>query len=473
MSNVRISNGSPTLERMEARQSEYPKPSACRNLFGPVNHEELNRDLKKHRKEMEEACQRKWNFDFQNHKPLEGRYEWQAVEKGSSPDFYFRPPRLPKAVCKSAGRQSLDQSHLYLSTSTAKESLQAGGARFWVHNVKCLLAMKKISEFPYEDHIQNCSSDPGELALGNMMKTQKDVVQTSIDSSRLSLGGNVKLDVPLICPKHNRCENFALLTILKFLRDGDSLVPDHSDGALNISFKEPLHTDFPVYSVCKEGKQSYADPLLSLAASLLWYTLLYWIRPMSCLWNAGLRPFCRYRVRCSEWPQSVRLYDGPFQKLMSPSQSQEQLGKKGKEREKECHYWEELRHYGDGDLDSKTSCKVFKVRAVFSKRQKEIGCEKHLRKEEKMVAEGNIWRTTGEEGSQGQHGGQRMMEQGITQLWMKSKPQSEPPHGLPLLTNFKSSFCKKIPAYEADSTSWSGSSQKTNSMSNDDLGQVT
>ncbi|NWW42799.1 CDN1B inhibitor, partial [Pedionomus torquatus] len=59
MSNVRISNGSPTLERMEARQSEYPKPSACRNLFGPVNHEELNRELL-------------------------------------------------KAVCKSAGRQSLD-----------------------------------------------------------------------------------------------------------------------------------------------------------------------------------------------------------------------------------------------------------------------------------------------------------------------------------------------------------------------------
>ncbi|KAM6314482.1 cyclin-dependent kinase inhibitor 1B isoform 2-T2 [Podargus strigoides] len=73
MSNVRISNGSPTLERMEARQSEYPKPSACRNLFGPVNHEELNRDLVQHRRELEAACQRRWNFDFQNHKPLEGR----------------------------------------------------------------------------------------------------------------------------------------------------------------------------------------------------------------------------------------------------------------------------------------------------------------------------------------------------------------------------------------------------------------
>lgn len=108
MSNVRISNGSPTLERMEARQAEYPKPSACRNLFGPVNHEELNRDLNRHLQEMEEAYRRKWNFDFQNHRPLEGRYEWQAVEKGSSPDFYFRPPRLRKAACKSAGRQSLD-----------------------------------------------------------------------------------------------------------------------------------------------------------------------------------------------------------------------------------------------------------------------------------------------------------------------------------------------------------------------------
>ena len=82
MSNVRVSNGSPSLERMDARQAEYPKPSACRNLFGPVNHEELTRDLEKHCRDMEEASQRKWNFDFQNHKPLEGKYEWQEVKKG-------------------------------------------------------------------------------------------------------------------------------------------------------------------------------------------------------------------------------------------------------------------------------------------------------------------------------------------------------------------------------------------------------
>lgn len=110
MSNVRVSNGSPSLERMDARQAEHPKPSACRNLFGPVNHEELTRDLEKHCRDMEEASQRKWNFDFQNHKPLEGRYEWQEVEKGSLPEFYYRPPRPPKGACKVPAQESQDVS---------------------------------------------------------------------------------------------------------------------------------------------------------------------------------------------------------------------------------------------------------------------------------------------------------------------------------------------------------------------------
>lgn len=108
MSNVRVSNGSPSLERMDARQAEYPKPSACRNLFGPVDHEELTRDLEKHCRDMEEASRRKWNFDFQNHKPLEGRYEWQEVEKGSLPEFYYRPPRPPKGACKVPAQESQD-----------------------------------------------------------------------------------------------------------------------------------------------------------------------------------------------------------------------------------------------------------------------------------------------------------------------------------------------------------------------------
>ncbi|XP_036312295.1 cyclin-dependent kinase inhibitor 1B isoform X2 [Pipistrellus kuhlii] len=110
MSTVRVSNGSPSLERMDARQAEYPKPSACRNLFGPVDHEELTRDLEKHCRDIEEASQRKWNFDFKNHKPLEGRYEWQEVDKGSLPEFYYRAPRPPKGAGKVPAQEGQDGS---------------------------------------------------------------------------------------------------------------------------------------------------------------------------------------------------------------------------------------------------------------------------------------------------------------------------------------------------------------------------
>jgi len=93
MSNVRLSNGSPTLERTDARVSEHPKPSFCRNLFGPVDHEELKRELKGHFQEMEEDASAKWNFDFANHKPLNGRFKWDLVDCKDLPDFYNKPPR--------------------------------------------------------------------------------------------------------------------------------------------------------------------------------------------------------------------------------------------------------------------------------------------------------------------------------------------------------------------------------------------
>jgi len=94
MSNVRLSNGSPTLERMEARVSDQPKPSACRNLFGPVDHEELKKDFQRHLKAMEDASTDAWNFDFSTHTPrADGRFQWEALDIRSVPGFYSRSER--------------------------------------------------------------------------------------------------------------------------------------------------------------------------------------------------------------------------------------------------------------------------------------------------------------------------------------------------------------------------------------------
>nr|XP_056718737.1 cyclin-dependent kinase inhibitor 1B [Euleptes europaea] len=94
MSRVRLSSGgSPALERPDAS----PKPSACRSLFGPVDRDELARELRRHRRQLAQAGRAAWNFDFQRHRPLGGRYEWQALDPHALPDFYSRPPRLRAA----------------------------------------------------------------------------------------------------------------------------------------------------------------------------------------------------------------------------------------------------------------------------------------------------------------------------------------------------------------------------------------
>ncbi|XP_028305806.1 cyclin dependent kinase inhibitor 1Bb [Gouania willdenowi] len=96
MSDVRLSNDSPTLGRTEPRVSEHPKPSACRNLFGSVDHDELKQDLKIHLRDLEQAASSKWGFDFGRHKPLSnGRLDWELVDCTEVPDFYREKGACP------------------------------------------------------------------------------------------------------------------------------------------------------------------------------------------------------------------------------------------------------------------------------------------------------------------------------------------------------------------------------------------
>lgn len=88
MSNVQLS--SMALERLVARRT-FPlhrRTSVCRNLFGPVDHDELSRDMKAKLREISEHSQQRWNFDFDRHTPLDGDYQWEEVEVERSPAFY-------------------------------------------------------------------------------------------------------------------------------------------------------------------------------------------------------------------------------------------------------------------------------------------------------------------------------------------------------------------------------------------------
>uniref|UniRef100_A0A8C8K7V9 Cyclin-dependent kinase inhibitor domain-containing protein n=1 Tax=Oncorhynchus tshawytscha TaxID=74940 RepID=A0A8C8K7V9_ONCTS len=60
----------------------------CRNLFGPVDHDKLNRDMKSKMREISYRDQQKWNFNFEAEVPLPGDYVWEETPVDTSPVSY-------------------------------------------------------------------------------------------------------------------------------------------------------------------------------------------------------------------------------------------------------------------------------------------------------------------------------------------------------------------------------------------------
>ncbi|NXG49990.1 CDN1A inhibitor, partial [Psilopogon haemacephalus] len=48
-----------------------------RNLFGPIDHEQLQQDLAYMLHSSIERAQQKWNFDFLQEVPMEGLLQWE------------------------------------------------------------------------------------------------------------------------------------------------------------------------------------------------------------------------------------------------------------------------------------------------------------------------------------------------------------------------------------------------------------
>ncbi|XP_076971488.1 cyclin-dependent kinase inhibitor 1C [Tamandua tetradactyla] len=80
------------MERLVARRTfpMYARTSACRTLFGPVDHEELRRELQIRLAELNAEDQRRWDYNFQRDEPLRGpgRLQWTEVDSESVPAFY-------------------------------------------------------------------------------------------------------------------------------------------------------------------------------------------------------------------------------------------------------------------------------------------------------------------------------------------------------------------------------------------------
>ncbi|XP_062248875.1 cyclin dependent kinase inhibitor 1Ca [Platichthys flesus] len=78
------------------------RESVCRSLFGPVDQEQLRRDLKLRLREMSEQDSRRWNFNFQAETPLPGRFQWEEIPSDCAAAFYLEPVEPREAACTPA-----------------------------------------------------------------------------------------------------------------------------------------------------------------------------------------------------------------------------------------------------------------------------------------------------------------------------------------------------------------------------------
>ncbi|XP_056307722.1 cyclin-dependent kinase inhibitor 1B [Danio aesculapii] len=68
--------------------SQLKRTGTCRNLFGPVDHDELRRELASKLREISERDQQRWNFNFSEGQPLDGDLKWEESPAEGCPLFY-------------------------------------------------------------------------------------------------------------------------------------------------------------------------------------------------------------------------------------------------------------------------------------------------------------------------------------------------------------------------------------------------
>ncbi|XP_043083860.1 cyclin-dependent kinase inhibitor 1C [Puntigrus tetrazona] len=75
-------------ETVPERSAEARRTGTRRNLFGPVDHDKLRRELSSKLSEISERDQLRWNFSFGEGQPLEGALKWEECRAEDCPQFY-------------------------------------------------------------------------------------------------------------------------------------------------------------------------------------------------------------------------------------------------------------------------------------------------------------------------------------------------------------------------------------------------
>lgn len=121
----------PSCPRRE-RPNIIPSSSVCRQLFGPVDHEQMRADLLRERKKLCDENTRTWNFDFENEIPLPGRYDWQRSCASSSREKPILS--LPDRVSEMGTTERLACFNDSAETRTTRSTTSSGTMDYAISN---------------------------------------------------------------------------------------------------------------------------------------------------------------------------------------------------------------------------------------------------------------------------------------------------------------------------------------------------
>lgn len=118
MSDVRLSNASPTLERVD-RRTDHTRPSIRKNLFGTtIDREEFNKEFEEKMQEEQRSFAERWSYDVAKDIPLSsGDCQWELVKNSDLPAYYSRPPHIRRPRCDRENVEFKENHNHYLANS--------------------------------------------------------------------------------------------------------------------------------------------------------------------------------------------------------------------------------------------------------------------------------------------------------------------------------------------------------------------
>jgi len=118
MSNLILTQGRTVSSSSSEEELPPPNPHRVkRALFGPTDHEENLRFVRNELKKARSEAANRWNFDFDNERPRDGRYNWEEVRSVSAVTAVLNPEKH--------GRMEKENRVSQADTDSSVESLSA------------------------------------------------------------------------------------------------------------------------------------------------------------------------------------------------------------------------------------------------------------------------------------------------------------------------------------------------------------